>query len=306
MSYSSKGQPLEQQPTPTPRNPHASTAGAPRQETVDIDWPCVHCDYNLRTLSIAGNCPECGRPVANTVENSLVYADLAWLRDMRSGTALLGRICIAGFVCLAFDAVLAAAETPGVAAILLPLEAIILGLLYAVYPIILTGREPNPTGPTPGPAVRAGATVTLFATPVGLVLCIGGSSGWFIVPGLLLAWAGLLAPWIVAPIVVRMLPRRYGDEHLANHAGATLLAVLVVTVITLLAAFTEALIVLTDGGDTLTAQCLRGVLWPVSVLTHVLALALGVWLMFRAARMLGRVIVIAERLREAGAEEPQA
>ena len=34
---------------------------------ISVDLKCRACDYNLRTLSAAGRCPECGRPVADSV-----------------------------------------------------------------------------------------------------------------------------------------------------------------------------------------------------------------------------------------------
>jgi uncharacterized repeat protein (TIGR04138 family) len=38
-----------------------------RPHFVQTDARCVHCTYNLRGLPFNGNCPECGRPVLNTV-----------------------------------------------------------------------------------------------------------------------------------------------------------------------------------------------------------------------------------------------
>lgn len=42
---------------------------ASADSTVDVianDRPCANCGYNLRTLAVAGRCPECGESVANS------------------------------------------------------------------------------------------------------------------------------------------------------------------------------------------------------------------------------------------------
>lgn len=43
-----------------------STTAAQPQSILEYDLPCVRCGYNLRTLSAAGRCPECGLAVALT------------------------------------------------------------------------------------------------------------------------------------------------------------------------------------------------------------------------------------------------
>ena len=44
---------------------------ADRPHFVNDDAPCVHCKYNLRGLPFTGSCPECGRPVLDTVRLSV-------------------------------------------------------------------------------------------------------------------------------------------------------------------------------------------------------------------------------------------
>ncbi len=48
------------------------------------DLYCIHCDYNLRTLALAGLCPECGSPVVDSLGS-----DRRWLLRVRRGLALL-------------------------------------------------------------------------------------------------------------------------------------------------------------------------------------------------------------------------
>lgn len=53
-------------------------------EVVCGDRPCLTCGYNLRTLPLAGQCPECGTPVAVTPATANLLAaprdHLQWLR----------------------------------------------------------------------------------------------------------------------------------------------------------------------------------------------------------------------------------
>jgi len=58
------------------------------------DLPCKHCGYNLRTLLLAGRCPECGAAVADTLAQPpqappLEASDGAWLRTLVAGCIVL-------------------------------------------------------------------------------------------------------------------------------------------------------------------------------------------------------------------------
>jgi len=54
------------------------------------DLPCRHCGYNLRTLSPAVQCPECGTSVGRSVHGDyLRYADPAWVRGLAIGATLV-------------------------------------------------------------------------------------------------------------------------------------------------------------------------------------------------------------------------
>src|SRR4051812_40573537 len=68
-------------------------------ETLVVDLPCTACRYNLRSLSIDGRCPECGRVVAQSVFDFIsqdrgewrrrLVRDTAGLRSAREGISLL-------------------------------------------------------------------------------------------------------------------------------------------------------------------------------------------------------------------------
>lgn len=55
--------------------------------TIVADIPCFFCQYNLRTLSIDGNCPECGHAVGECIR-WLVFCDPRWLSKLRTGVTI--------------------------------------------------------------------------------------------------------------------------------------------------------------------------------------------------------------------------
>lgn len=57
---------------------------------VQEDLPWRKCEYNLRGLSPAGRCPECGTPVGLSVGGDLLrFADPNWLLTLARGTSLI-------------------------------------------------------------------------------------------------------------------------------------------------------------------------------------------------------------------------
>jgi len=62
-----------------------------RAAQVQYDTWCVRCSYNLRTLDVEGNCPECGTPVGCSLEaRRLPFADPAFLRKLQYRAAFGG------------------------------------------------------------------------------------------------------------------------------------------------------------------------------------------------------------------------
>jgi hypothetical protein len=62
----------------------------PLPETVATDIPCLNCSYNLRTLSLSANCPECGQPVFISFRGDLlIYAPKRWLTTVTLGCRTL-------------------------------------------------------------------------------------------------------------------------------------------------------------------------------------------------------------------------
>ena len=58
----------------------------PATMTVACDALCAGCDYNLRTMPVASFCPECSRPVVESLAAvDLQFADPAWVARVRRG-----------------------------------------------------------------------------------------------------------------------------------------------------------------------------------------------------------------------------
>lgn len=74
--------------------PYASILTA---DAIDIDLACHFCGYNLRSLSIDGNCPECGNPVRLCIRQGwLGFADRTWLARLRRGVSIYLWMLLAG------------------------------------------------------------------------------------------------------------------------------------------------------------------------------------------------------------------
>lgn len=77
-------------------------------ESIEIDLPCTSCGYNLRGLSQAGRCPECGQPIDQSLRGDLLrYTSLHWLKSVRSGidwifVALALAVAVSAFHVLRF------------------------------------------------------------------------------------------------------------------------------------------------------------------------------------------------------------
>lgn len=62
----------------------------PPPQSVDRSRPCLSCGYNIRGLPVSGNCPECGVPVARSLQgNLLIHAAPEHLAAIHHGTVLI-------------------------------------------------------------------------------------------------------------------------------------------------------------------------------------------------------------------------
>ncbi len=108
------------------------------------DVPCRQCAYNLRGLAANGRCPECGQPVALSINGDLLcFSDPNWVAKLRTGALII----LASILGSTLSFVLALAATYVLRRSFL-VEQHILGLLIGIALVVgawlLT--EPDPSG----------------------------------------------------------------------------------------------------------------------------------------------------------------
>ncbi len=69
-----------------PPLPGISESALPPPMCIDQDLYCIGCGYNLRTLMVDSNCPECNLPVRESI---ISRPEADWLRQVRRGFAWL-------------------------------------------------------------------------------------------------------------------------------------------------------------------------------------------------------------------------
>jgi uncharacterized membrane protein len=127
--------------------PYYSGPGAlPPPQTVVTDTPCRKCGYNLRGLSTAGRCPECGTPVGYSFHGDLLqFCDPNWVETLYKGAQAF----VIGVVVIVLGTIvvgLMGAATGSAAA-----AALLVGLVVLVgWGLTVLGwwrmTEPDPSG----------------------------------------------------------------------------------------------------------------------------------------------------------------
>jgi hypothetical protein len=117
---------------------------APALTVVVADTPCRKCQYNLRSLSVQGLCPECGTPVGLSVLGDLLrYSDPEWLHKLRTGVNLI----IAAVLFSILGAVLGAILSFRLHTTLPPvMSGLMTGVLYFLGGWFLTMPDPSGLG----------------------------------------------------------------------------------------------------------------------------------------------------------------
>ncbi len=60
------------------------------ERRVAIDLPCLGCGYNVRTLANDAVCPECARPVIESLRGGFLrYADPSWVKGLGNGLSMV-------------------------------------------------------------------------------------------------------------------------------------------------------------------------------------------------------------------------
>lgn len=123
------------------------SSAPPVQGFVVDDIPCRKCAYNLRTLAIAGVCPECGTPVGVSISGGLLrYSDPAWLRKLGQGAAciLAGIFIVIAAVILGIFLTTARIMPPQTVQVYMELISFFASIFVLIGSWLIT--EPDPSG----------------------------------------------------------------------------------------------------------------------------------------------------------------
>jgi hypothetical protein len=201
--------------------------------TIDFDLPCRRCGYNLRGLTIPGQCPECQAQLAlATIGNDLRFCDPTWVMRLARG---MNWLCVAvviggGFLLLSALGVIVRRSPP--------LESrFVASVVVAALALIGVGMitAPDPVGDETPQARRA--RWVLRAWVVGsMILQISVD-----MPGVMpIAWRyGLLVMQFILGVAgvfvffhhARQLALRIPDRKLADESQAVMWGVAVSYVI---------------------------------------------------------------------------
>ena len=185
--------------------------------TVATDAPCAGCDYNLRTLPIASLCPECSRPVVESLEAvDLQFADPAWVARVRRG---LTRLLIAFFsACVLVVSLVGVAAlwpafadaTPLVIAAFVIAVGVFIAISVSVFHV--TAVEPDRTQYRVHKGAQIAARILVFAPVLGgffLAIAAFRPSSIFGNPiPLFIVYCGLLAGCACVSVCLRAHARR--------------------------------------------------------------------------------------------------
>lgn len=190
---------------------NAPEASATSPETIDTDTPCRRCGYNLRGLSTAGQCPECGIAVRVTMlRHGLrgVHPDV--LRRIRLGARITYWSLVA-MIC------------SGLQELLWPIwHLAILTLAAGVW--LLTSRAPGGLGQADYGLTRRAARVAVIVMSLHSALALARTAPAFapstLSPDPLRFWAGIVRVFASAALLqyLQKFAARIPDQMLVIRA----------------------------------------------------------------------------------------
>lgn len=208
--------------------------------TIVDDRPCLACGYNLRGLTAADRCPECGRPVADSLRGNLLkYSNPNYVTWLYQGVILAQVAALANAVLIIF---LFAGPMFAGAIGLKPVfvkglvEAIRIGAMVTGLAgwWLLSSPDPAYVGSNDGSTARKVVRVTVAIAAIAAVapIVLGGTGAgaqWLrggpLTAAMTLAVLAVLAnlvAWVVwffaAMRYLRWLAPRIPDERVANRA----------------------------------------------------------------------------------------
>ena len=173
---------------------------------IDEDILCLSCGYNLRGLSSAGKCPECGTIINASLRGDLLKnSDPAWVRRISRGASLayLGiMVIIVGFI-LTVISTIGLSLLPGSQAV----QAGIMAVWVFVWLVggfgsalvgawLMTGANPRESAASQGVWVRIGSRVGLLAF-LALYASTWGKYPWWLWQGLYWTTWLVLVAWLM-------------------------------------------------------------------------------------------------------------
>ncbi len=159
---------------------------------VAVDVACVGCGYNLRMQPDAGVCPECARPIADSIRGYyLPFCNAQWVKRMAGGATLASIALIAGAVAIIlFYLVLiligSAMSAGGGMSPRAPVELVVTSCIslvvgLALFAMLLIGltrlSTPEPGGDIGGEGLSARRVLraSLYAVLLGVILSVSAS-----------------------------------------------------------------------------------------------------------------------------------
>jgi hypothetical protein len=194
---------------------------------VEADIPCRKCAYNLRGISTAGQCPECGTNVVVSVRGHLIrYCDPRWVAGLSKGVRLILWALLLAIVCAPAGAVLHIAAPGPTDRILNGLGQTVVDLLFFWGSWLLSEPDPSTLGEVEYGAARRALRVTVLIGVVWWVLNLGQQASFFppavvrIVAGTAnaLSLADVIG-WFVQLHYLQHLMLRIPEPNLSQRAG---------------------------------------------------------------------------------------
>jgi hypothetical protein len=206
--------------------------------------PCRRCGHDLRGLSSADRCPNCGAAAGFTLEGELIrYADIEWQRALASGTRLViaGALVIVGGAMIGLIAVVVELFMPGKPSGRVGLITIVAGLALGYLLSLrgywkLTRRDPSGAGEArygrSRRVARWGLVIGVVGAEVGFMRGFAVGAGWTASTSEAVIAEVIIALSTLAVIVglfaqldyLRKLIRRLRDGKLAARADFLLYA----------------------------------------------------------------------------------
>jgi hypothetical protein len=219
---------MDRYPPPYPP-PLPIAAPVNEQGVVVADLLCRRCQYNLRTLPVAGRCPECGLSVGFSAQGDLLrFSDPAWVMTLRRGVLCILWGILVIVLGVVGSAVIASIEgeerdVSGVAAAVAGLLAYV---LHVVGGWLLTTPDPTGLGEDRYGTARKLIRVTLAIGAAGQFLELV-EKGFVVPPSVHLVFRIVIALANVSGLVgtfaelqyIAKLAARIPDERIAWRAN---------------------------------------------------------------------------------------